>query len=196
MRMDRAHPRGARAALLARRGGPSARARLRGVGAIPGEGPRAPPAPPAAGSFPSEQMGQGSGGRRRRRAEKAIFSRYIFYKSNILCISALPVKASRAQPRDSAAEPVSQQRLAATWLLEGGTGWEEGSPMHRVTWGGPPDLWASSTQPGHSTCCKRRRSVVPAATVGFVPPGWHGEVGAHTLLLPSCLTLLEIKYPG
>lgn len=125
-------------ALLARRGGPSARARLRGVGAIPGEGPRAPPAPPAAGSFPSEQMGQGSGGRRRRRAEKAIFSRYIFYKSNILCISALPVKASRAQPRDSAAEPVSQQRLAATWLLAGGRAGRRGPPCTGSLWGAPP----------------------------------------------------------
>lgn len=122
-------------ALLAPRGGTQ--------GSVPSlardPGRRRPPPPPAAGSFPSEQMGQGSGGRRRRRrAEKAIFSRYIFYKSNILCISALPViKASRAQPRDSAAEPVSQQRLAATWLLAGGRAGRRGPHAQGQFWGSP-----------------------------------------------------------
>lgn len=71
----------------------------------------------------------------------------------------------------------------------GGTGWEEGPPRTGTVWGVPLIYW-----PGQNSSC----SVMPAATIGFIPPGWHRQVGTHThtLLLPSCLTLLEIKYPG
>lgn len=76
----------------------------------------------------------------RGRAEKAIFSRYIFYKLNILSISASPVKASRAQHRDLMLEPVSQQRPAAAWPASTGRGWEVGSsPCKRPGLGAFPN---------------------------------------------------------
>lgn len=102
---------------------------LQGGPGVFAEGPRVPAAPRHPSrlweAFQASRWGRGTAAARRR-AEKAIFSRYIFYKSNILCISALPGKASRAQPRDSPSEPVSQQWLAAT-------GREVGSPCAGVS---------------------------------------------------------------
>lgn len=99
---------------------------------------RVPPPPPRLReAFQASRWGRGAAAARRR-AEKAIFSRYIFYKLNILCISALPVKASRAQPWDSTSEPVSQQRLAATWPAGTERGREPGSPHTEGQAGGSP----------------------------------------------------------
>lgn len=97
------------------------------------------PPPRLREAFQASRWGRGAAAARRR-AEKAIFSRYIFYKSNILCVSALPAKASRAQPWDLTSEPVSQQRLAATWPAGVGRGGQRGSPRAEgQVGGGPPN---------------------------------------------------------
>lgn len=89
-------------------------------------------------TFQVSRWGRGAAAARRR-AEKAIFSRYIFYKLNILCISALPGKASRAQPRDSASEPVSQQQRQRRGRSAQREPGQRGSPLQRVWLRGPPD---------------------------------------------------------
>lgn len=112
MLMDQEHPGAAPGALLAPRDGPSARAGLQGVGAIPAE------PPPGCGNLSKRADGAGGGGEEQKR----LFSHATYFTSRTFCaFQPLPVKASRSQPRDSAVETVSQQRLAATWLLlEGG----------------------------------------------------------------------------
>lgn len=87
-------------------------------------------------TFQASRWGRGAAAARRR-AEKAIFSRYIFYKSNILCISASPGKASRAQPRDSASEPVNQQRRRRRGRPVRREPGQRGSPCRGSGWGDP-----------------------------------------------------------
>lgn len=132
-------------------------------------------------SFQASRWGR----RRRRGAEKAIFSRYIFYKSNILCVSAFACKSiSVSAPGLGGGDCESTEAGGDVAAAGGG-----GPPTHRDIFWGPLHLWASSTQPEQNICC----SVLNAATGGFIPQGGGYK---HTLLLPSCLTLLEIKYPG
>lgn len=185
--MDPAHLLLPPGALPAPRGGPTA---ARG-GCHPRRGTPGAAGPPGCGKLSKRADGAGSGGGRRRRAEKAIFSRSIFYKSNILCVSALPVKASRPQPRDSAAEPVSQQRLAATWLLAGGQAGRRGPPHTGALWGVPPDLSVSGTQPGHKSArCHRRIHPTGVAQGG----GW-----AHThppCCSPAALHSWKLNIPA
>lgn len=199
IRMDPAHPRGARAAPRSppgTEGWPLGAGTAARGGCHPWRGTPGAAGPPGCGKLSKRADGAGE-----RRQEEEESRKGYFLTLHILQVEHF-VHFSPACKSISGSAPglgggaCESTAAGGDVAAGGGTGWEEGSPMHRVTLGGPPDPSASSTQPGHNTCCKRPCSVVPAASVVFIPPGWHGEVGAHTLLLPSCLTLLEIKYPG
>lgn len=77
---------------------------------------------PGCGKLSKQADGAGGAAAARRRAEKAIFSRYIFYKSNILCSSASPVKPSRdrapgrkSRRRRGTTPPGSQRQKGHEW---------------------------------------------------------------------------------
>lgn len=64
--------------------------------------------------------------------------------------------------------------------------------MHRGSFGGPPDL--GQQRPARAQRLLRCRARCHRRIRGTAR--WAHHTHTHTPLLPSCLTLLEIKYPG
>lgn len=164
--------------------------------------PTTPPPFPGCGKLSKQADGAGGAAAARRRAEKAIFSRYIFYKSNILCSSALPVKPSRdrapgrkSRRRRGTTPPGSPRQKSHEW------GPNAPSPPFRVgdslprCWGSTGRILAHDHEPcacpvppaarGHARRWARTRPRCSPA----VPRTWklnmlskHGEQTEHRAL--------------
>lgn len=153
---------------------------------------RVTPVPPAASLSrppPSLPLGCGRRSKRadgaggaaaaaaRRRAEKAIFSRYIFYESNILCVSAFAwksVSAPSAGARDSAWDRA----------LGAGRSASPAADPTRPCWGStaPTRPAAQRCAPAPAVC--RRRWCTHTHTHARTPP---------PVPFPSCLCTWELN---